>query len=398
MKGALPKTTPEQRAPLYEDLELFLSPGFLSHTVEIGPVKLALRTLNPGDMFLLRSRVGEATDEDWRLWIIASAVWVVNGYTLLGQHNAAVGVVRVLDRLPHRAIDKLFSVMLALFARQSKALQAVEPYCYESISRFNWRTYGGHPLPLHAGIEGAESLGANNIQRMWTFYNDVEDQRVRDEALWEGFKLSASAMSPKGVKKIDQKDRQIRQQEDERRQALQDKFFYLAKGILTPEGETQDGEKVAKLGSKSADDLADEMYRWVSGDEDEHDRIVGAYKRKVIQSYEQEKRERAARIKAIRERQETESSLSISNPLTGYTPEQLQELLKGRGPGTPGVRELPAVPHAARDYLYNRHLEKGPDSGLLRPVEGRLVPAEGKDLTDQLVSRGVPFRTEEDDS
>jgi len=399
MDGALPKTTFEQRAPLYEDVEALISPGFLTHNITASSVQLAIRSLGPGDLFLLRSRLGYGSDNDWQSWALASAIWMVDGIVLLGTPNVPVRLVQLLRGLPVGAREKLFSVLSVLFDRQTRATQAVEAFCYEATSRFLWKTHGGHHPASQAGVPGIESLGTNNIQRMWTFFNEVEDQRVKDETLWEGFKLSASAQSPKGVKKIDQRDKQLHQQELDRRRALQDRFYYLAKGLIKPDGTTKDGKPIPKLRGKSADELADEMYRWVTGQEDEHDRIVNEYKHRVVQRYENEKKAREARLRQLRAQQDREGLLDQPLPLVGYTPEQLQDLLKGRGIGPPGVKTIHEGPQGSQEYLYNKYLEKAPDSGALKPQGGKLIPVqEGADLTEALAARRVPFRTEETES
>ena len=398
MNVSLPRSTPKQRLPLYEDVETLISPGFLTHSVSVGSVKLAVRSLGPGDLFLLRSRVGYGSDNEWKMWALASAVWVVNGAVVLGEANAATAIIPVLRNLPSEAIAKLFSVLLGLFARQTKALHAVESFCYEGSSRYIWKSYGGHHPTAHSGIEGASTLGSNGVQRMWAFFNSVEDQRLRDETMWEGFKLTTSAQAPKGVKKIDERDKRTHQQEQDRRQELQDRFYYETLGLIKPKGEETDGDApVAKLGSKSPDDLADEMYRWVVGDEDQHDAIVNAYKKQVTERYEQEKRVRAERRRAIQERELGTGSEDSPMALVGYTPEQLQEILKGRGAGAPGVKQI-MDEGGSRDYLYNRYLERDHDSGVLKPESGRLEPAEGRDLTETLANRRVPFTTEETES
>jgi hypothetical protein len=306
-------------------------------------------------------------------------------------------VATALRALPKAAMSKLFSVQMNLFHRQTDALKAVESFCYESVSRFLWKTFGGHHPATHSGVPGVEALGSNNIQRMWTFFNEVEEQRIRDMRMWEGFKLSASAQSPKGVKKIDQRDHQDQQKEQARRQALQDRFYYIVKGVLTDEGTTEDGQKVLRLGEKTADDLADEMHRWVTGQDDEHDKIIREYKQRIIQRYEQEKKARNARLMALKAQQELDGSLDrVTTPLVGYTQEQLQNILREKGLGTPGV-SIVSDGRGSRDYLYNRYLERVPDSGLLKVVDGQLVPSVGSDLTETLMTRQVSFRTGEED-
>lgn len=389
MAQVLPQTTPEQRVHLYEDVETLISVGFLSMSLSINGVALALRTLGPGDSFLLNARTKGDDSSKWKAWSIASSLWLIDGYNLLDESNATPHLVRTINALPDSSQDILFNLTLGLFNRLSKALEAVEVYCFENLSRYRWKTFGGHFPSLHSGIPGVDRLGTNNIQKIWTFFNEIEDSRMAELSQWEGFKLVASAQSPKGVKKIDDHDRTVREAETARRQALLDKFYYTSLGILTEEEDKLVQPSII-MGSKSADDLADEMYRWVSGVDDWHDKIVNEYKRTVTDRFEQEKQERAERMNQLRERQDEESDLPRN--LVGYTPGQIENLLKGRPFGNLNVRRVSEGSQLTQESLYQRHLKGGgPDAGALQAVDGKLIVKEGNNLTQQVANRQVPF-------
>ena len=383
----LPQTTPEQREPLYDDADSLISNGFLSHAISIGGTRLALRSLGPGDAFLLHTRVDGGDDEDWHVWTIASSVWMLNGYCLLAETNAIPQMARMIEGLPKSVKEILFTQVIGLFKRQAKALDAVESYCYETSSRFRWKSYGGQGAQLHTGIAGAEKLGTNYVQRMWTFFNEVEDQRIHDDVLWEGFKLTASATSPKGVQKIDQRDRQRRSDELQRRQKVQDRFYYVRMGVLRPDGVPVTADGYHLTGAKSVMELEDEMRRWVAGEEDWHDRVVTSYKKEVSRRYLQEKREKEARAAALRDGREVAGAQTM---MVGYTPGQLAEILKHRQPGPPGVRSVSDGMNAARDYLYEKYIEEAPDQGNLLIKDGRVAVEEGKGLNAEVLRRLVP--------
>ena len=392
----LPRSTPEQRSNYYDDIEALISVGFLSHTLTIHGIPLSLRSLGPGDSFLLQARIGDdSTLTDFQNWTIASSIWMINGYCLLGEPHSVPRTAQLVRNLPRLAKEILFSLVVGLLTRQNKAIKGIESYCYEGMSRFKWKSYG-RSLPIqHSGIPGVEKIGTNNIQRMWLFYNEVEDQRTYDETMWEGFKLSASAMSPKGVKKIDDKDRQNRIDEEKRRQTVHDRFYYTCLGILT------ENEKQGKSGvtlqnaSKTAEDLEREMYMWVTGQEDWHDKIVNEYKQQISERYMKEKAEREARAEILRQRREEDDGTQIGTALVGYTPEQLADILAQRQPGAPGAKQVYDDPYGGvREYLYKRHLEKAPDTGLLKAVDGKVNVKEGVNITHQIADRQVAFNTE----
>lgn len=393
--GPLPKTTPEQRAPLYEDVEGLIEFGFLSHSLTINGTPLSLRSLNPGDQFVLRHRVHGATNEQWQATVIASSVWMIDGQNLLGEVNVVPWLVYRIRCLPPNVREILINIVLALFDRVGKASEAVESYAYERISRYRWRATGGQAFGEWMGVNG--KLGTNHVQRMWTFFNTLEDQRLADDNLWEGFKLVTSAQAPKGIKKLDAKDKQQHQLELDRRQGIQDRFYYIAKGVIKPPKDVSKGAPTLSTGSKSADELSGEMRRWVAGEEDWHDKVVNDYKRRISENYERHKQQMAARAAALAAMREEESG--EPQPLVAYTPEQLAEILKDRQPGPAGVRQVGAGMNAAREYLYTKYLERPPDAGNLEVgQDGRLTIKDASSGLGQRVSdRQITFRPGPDD-
>jgi len=376
----LPKTTAEQRAPFYDDVDSLISVGFLSHLVEVNGVSLQVRSLSPGDLFLLRNRVGRGGDPQWQAWTIASSIWMIDGYLLLGDPQAAAFIYHKISKLPTAVRDTLFSIVMGLHHRQSRALSAVEAYCFEAVSRFKWRAYRNGPVNSHAGVPGSDSLGLNHVQQMWAAFNEVEDRRNEEESLWEGFKLVASAQAPKGVKKIDEADRRRRSSEEARRQDILDKFYYSQVGILDPRGKAHEGQHQFVSRAKTVEELEEEMYNWVTGKEDWHDKVVREYKEALIARYEQEKAEAAARAEALRKAHEEESGEPA--PLIGYSPEQLAEILRERDGGLQGVARV--FDDDRRDSVYRKYLVRAPDAGRLRPTaDGKLV-VEGEMPQEEL--------------
>jgi len=369
----LPKSTPEQRFPFYEDVESLINVGFLSHSIDINGVSLNIRSLNPGDTFLLKSRVGRGTDSQWQNWAIASTIWMIDGYLVLGDSQAPAFLYPRIRDLPSAARDILFSQVMCLHHRQTRAIKAAEAYCFESASRFKWKAYKSGPVNSHTGVPGSERLGLNHVQQIWSVFNEVEDIRREEESMWEGMKLVASAHAPKGIKKIDDADQMRRASEDERRQQVMDKFFYTLIGVFTEEGKPREDGPQYISKHQSADDLAEEMYNWVTGKEDWHDRFVREYKERLIANYRKEKKEAAERARALRLAQEDESGNIV--PLVGYSPDQLSELLKNREQGPLGARKVFDDPD--RDSVYLKYVVGKLDSGRLQAVNGRLIVKDG---------------------
>jgi len=325
---------------------------------------------------------------------------MVNGYNLLTEKHAVPRMFEIVKNLPVIQQEILFYLVLGLFNRQNKALEAVEPFCFETTSRFKWKALKNTSL---CGIPGAEQLGLNHCQQIWKVHNEVEDIRLYDETQWEGFKLTASAQSPKGVKKIDQRDRERAQTETALRQSIRDKFYYVQLGILKREDtKVSDGNPYVP-GPKSVVDLEDEMYRWVAGKEDWHDSVVSGYKNRIVTKYELEREEKEERARLFRERLlvQDENGKNTVQPLVAYTSEQLSEILKDRGPGPAGTRFISGGDAVQRDYLYEKYLERAPDPGKLKPGEDGSLSADGAGgnvgLQDQVANRQVLFTTKSEE-
>jgi hypothetical protein len=232
---------------------------------------------------------------------------------------------------------------------------------------------------------------------MWRAFNEVEDQRRDDESLWEGFKLVASASAPKGVKKIDQQDRNRRKAEEDRRQMVLDRFYYMTKGIIS--GKTEKGSDLSEdlpalvYASKDPELLADEMYRWVTGQEDAHDQVVSAYKRQIRERHEAEKAAREARRLELQRKQKELEESGMPNRLIACTAEQLEHMLRDRKPGIRTVVDGKGAINPER--LYDKYVAKQPNSGLLQgTADGKVVDPTGvtKEVLQDLVnSRQVPF-------
>lgn len=367
----LPRTTPEQRAQFYEDVESLITVGFLTHPVEVNGLSLHLRSFNPGDLFLLRTRVGAGADFKWQCWAVATSIWMVDGYVILGDPQASASIYHRIRKMPKSAIEILFNIVMSLHARQTRAFQATESYCFEAVSRFKWRAYHTGPINSHSGIPGAERLGLNHAQQMWAAFNEVEDIRRTEEANWEGLKLVASAQAPKGVKSLDDSDKKRRENEENRRQQIMDKFFYTVTGVFVEGAVPIDGPQYI-LKAKSVEDLEKEMHDWVAGKDDWHDKVVREYKEQIMAKYNQEREDAISRAEALRKAQEEECGESA--PLVGYSPSQWAEMVKGHGPGTPGGTRM-VYDDPKRDFVYQKYVVREPDSGSLRAVDGKIVVA-----------------------
>ena len=381
----LPTTTPDQRSRFYEDVEALLTPGFLTHSVSVGDVRMHIRSLGTGDLFMLRARTTGGSDEDWRVWAVATAVWMIDGRTVLGHDDVIPFLAGYLRKLPRTALDILFSLVLGLWSRVNDAVNSVEVFCFELASRYKWKTLGGASGLHHSGVPGAEHLGMNAAQRIWVAFNEMEDTKRSEETAWEGFKLVASSNAPKAIKKMDERDHQRRADDQEARQRRLDLHYYGKLGVVDEKGVVQgtDGSMHRIQGVKTVEDLENEMKRWVTEDHDLHDQVVADYKERIRVQHETEAQEREARRQALQRKREElgwEDGKFRPQPLMAMSAEQLQAMLSQRQMGRPGVSFIPKS--QTTEKLFNKYIGERPDAGNLAVVGGKVVDPSFNPDTD----------------
>lgn len=282
--GAVRPTTYEQRSVLYGDVEQLISPGFLTCRVWVGSTCLTLRTLGAGDAVLLNARVPRVTTPGdvggWR-WTLAMSLWMVDGHLLRrGDDERAA---RLIADCPDGVVAGLFDVFLHnLVGRQDQARHAAYVYVYEPVSRDLWRTHGARPWEV-GRVSGSGFAAGNAVQKWWTAFNEVEDVREDYARHWRGYKLITSATSPKGVKRINETDERMEQNEERRRADALDRYYWYRAGVLGQEDylkamdQSVGGRYAFRL--KTVEELDDEYSRWIKGEDDDHDRIIREYKR-----------------------------------------------------------------------------------------------------------------------
>ena len=335
---------------------------------------------------MLRARPEGCSPREWRVWAVATSIWMVNGRSLLGQDEVIPFLADYLSEMPNTMLGVLFTTLLGLWVRVGNAIDDIEVFIYEPTSRYKWKSI--NKRLMDSGVPGAERLGLNTVQRIWMAFNEMEDSRRSDEMAWEGAKLVASSNSPKAVAKIDQKDTQRRRDELDMRQRRMDQFFYEKIGILKAvEGPRGTVVSSHRLASKSVEDLEDEMRRWVTGDADLHDRVVDEYKARIRLQREREKAELAAHRMALQVERDRQAALAANEgfrpqPLLALTGEQLQQMLQGRGSfGRAGTTFIPAVPHA--DRLYDKYIAEGAVSaGELQVQEDKVLDPQANPDAD----------------
>jgi hypothetical protein len=372
----LPRTTPDQREVLYEDVRSLLSPGFLVHYVTVNGIRFALRSLNRNDSILLQHRLGGEgiSDRITKSWMIASAVWMVDGQIILGDEGSKHRIYELVYNLPQRARNDLQAVAQQLMSKVSEAVARVEAFLYEGESRYMWRS-NGMDMIRQGAFGHQDAVGNNAIQSLWVFFNTQEDAREQSQEEWARTRFMTSPHAPKAIKKISASDQKHDQDMKRRRQGVMDRVFYESTGVITRETKSRErlpGSPWQGLRrAETPEELQEDMRRWVEGIKDDHDHVVDGIKARIKRDVEARRAQAKTRAEAVRKALDAEGVSGGSlQPLTGDAAKKFMERLSKRIPGAKKV-----VEGTGHNRAYDKYLKNDPSIGNLRvDDDGRVVP------------------------
>jgi hypothetical protein len=358
---------------MYEDLIPLVVPGFLTTRVQIGSTSLGLRSLSINDTNHLR-QIARDGGPDWPFHLAAASIWMIDGVSLLESYPYNQMPALAVLRNGHKSLVRMvFSQALSFFRRMRDANRLFEAFLYEDESRRLWKATnnGAHQIWTQAGMPGLERLGQNPFQSSWVQWNRAEDDRLDHDYQWSLTKMLVSVQSSKSAKKLDAKDKTRLEAEKSRRAEAQNRAYYIYKGVLDDEGKRKEDPILQVLQPRTAQELSEEMRRWVSGEKDIHDLVVEDYKNRIKIEYEEKESEAEQALQNVRARALLEErNLGVPKPrMIGYTPEQLAKLR----PTTqkPGAKFIIEANMTSRNF--NRYLRDNPNAGSLDVVDGRVV-------------------------
>lgn len=386
----LPHTTYQQRNKTYQDIVNLIEPGFLSIQVRVGKAYLSLRSLNSSDFFLLSHRLTPTTiPRIWKAWWLATSTWMIDGICLLDEKHAVHKIFHSLQSLPTPYLEELFRQAKGLNNRYNNAIEGVEAYCYEDLSRMTWKQMGETLDNDRFGIPGVRNLGYNTVQRMWIAFNQYEDQRLDEQVRWSHAKMLASAQAPKGIESINKRDEDAFEKEVTRRQMVRDLWFYQVVGVLSKTEKDQISDKFqVNTRIKTVESLETEMKNWLSGEMDEHDNVIEEYKKSIVERMQFDRHSRRESWQEARETQVEEEYLPASPEELnqGLSLDQIQNYHKGRYGGAQRThRTVEVYTEKQYDILNNHILPKEFSPNLLVDQQGRLIPKGG--LQEQVKDR-----------
>mgnify|MGYP000960570014 CR=1 FL=1 len=354
---------------MYADLVQLLVPGFLSATVRYGGRAFSVRNLSSSDLFLLEKFL-KPSDGAWKTWAVALGIWAVDGAVLFENYpNHARALVPELLRAPSELTESLFARIVGFFRRYQRANGYLEAYLYEESSRRLWNSTlkGGRPLSGRMSLPGLERLGTNPIQSSWATFNSLEDDREAQEYAWSLTKVHVSLQSHKGSEKLELRDKHRREDEAARRLEVIERAWNRYRGVEENEGSTER----ARGRLKSAEELREEMRRWVEGELDEHDREILRYKDRIrerARAREEDRLRALEEIRAARPAEVDRDPLRSMNPaeVAAYFPSnRTRRVFDERAENAKALFEAPVEPGAlrvedGRVYEEPRHVPETP--------------------------------------
>lgn len=260
----------------YKDLEDLLFMGFIPHKARIFGVDFVFKTVSDLEYrkISLMSGVGSNNQYHYRFHqnYLYHSLFMVNGINILENRDEIYSdIIDIFKSFPTILIRKIFDILDTLAARLNKSVNLVEPYSYESISRYSWLSKRNIVLNSHqsTGIKGTGDLGLNQFQKYWSVLNIREDDKESFDDRYSLCKFLASFTDPKSVKKIDAQDKAKKEEEIDKRDRIklfgtkEEEYLGYADPTATKEG------------------IISELERQMRGDKDDHDKAIENHERKL---------------------------------------------------------------------------------------------------------------------
>jgi len=290
----------EKTRTVYSDLEQILFRGFIQQRVKLGELNLVLKSVNLKEIESIESICGFTDEFDYDAKFASLytgySIYVIDGENILeGDRTKFIRTwSKEIKELPEAFIQQLLVRVHELNMRSKSAFRLIEPYSYEDLSRYYWRAYKDRSLTSFevTGVAGSEKLGFNEHQIYWMVLNRTEDSNIKYEGDWGFAKFIASSFNPKGVKSIDNSDKQRRKHEKERRERI--------KQQLHPDFQ----EQYIKVEAWSAKELQKQLVDWVEGRKDLHDEMMEQFENQQRNLWDKHQEELQEQIKKRQEEYE----------------------------------------------------------------------------------------------
>ena len=248
--------------------------------------------------------------------LLSKCIYSINGRVLKGE-EILEELLCLVSCISIPVGRRLLICLSTLIEESQDAFDYLEAFSYEDESRSVWLSW-----------QAKSSLGINffddlsNIQSHWVVWNQIEDERNKVRVEWEQALLVTSSMNSKGAKNI----REGWEVEDKKTESYREELKKSARSGKMDKAEI----RRIKNKKNNFQDLQEEYKRWLSGEEDQHDRIVRDYKESMYRKIEDDKRRAEEARERNRRRREDihtlRNSSSISTPVTALTDEEVARL------------------------------------------------------------------------
>jgi hypothetical protein len=324
---------------------------------------------------------------------------MMDGQVVLGDPDVTYRLFEMYQGLPQSVLDEVYGVFTSLMKRMGEASNTIEAYLYESESRFLWISEGDSILQRgHQGPLGF--TGWNPIQKLWAYYNRSEDEREAHDLQWQLAIFQVGPHAPKGIKKVESKNRKHQADIEKKRQDVMDRVYYEGIGLIQRTKEKQrKGPWQEVTAAHTPEELKEEMRNWVLGVKDEHDKVVDGIKSKIKYGVEDRRQKEKERSEALQKAFEEEGLVpSRLQPFSGDGAQEFLDRMRARVPGTKLVLD-----DKGHNSAYEKYIRNNPEIGNLHvdadgnltsdmPVTEEMLevltkPKESQSLQDKVATR-----------
>jgi len=296
---------------VYSELEKLLYNGFLTSHANVKGFHFVFKTINGSEMTLIDymrvpGPIGLKNKYLYEDYFIAYSIFMINGENLIDKRPESINrIVKVVSKFTSAEKSLMVKELSKLNNKAVRLYPLVEFYAQESKTRIKWYSLrmGSINEVKYTGIPGTEKLGLNTAQRTFLSVSHVLDRKDQAEQDWVNSKFIAGAFVGKEMNRVHEQDKtrianEKRELEELKSAAI---YAYLNNKDTTS---TKDADKIITLSdgrrarvvrhlkSDTAQELAKELSIALSGEMDEHDKIIEEYSRKMQE--EQKARDLAA--------------------------------------------------------------------------------------------------------
>jgi hypothetical protein len=285
---------------VWEELEEYLFTGFLISSATIQNQHFIFKTLNQSELRLINFLKPPKSPKflnspEFKAAFIAYSVFYVNGRNAIFERPKHIDkLIKTFLKFPASLTDKIIENLSALNSKAMRLFPLVEPYSYESRSRYKWLQVRQSMINDQSisGIPGTNELGINQCQNAWVALNNILDNKEKVEADWANAKFIGGCFVGKGMRSVEDRDRSRLERERTEREELKMKVLknYLnrvvgeekyTEQISLPDGRT--AEVVGRFRAETAEDLAKQLTSALNNEKDFHDIAVENHRRQMVQ-------------------------------------------------------------------------------------------------------------------